>query len=164
MVSDLGMARLKKEEDAGKTTSTVGPLKWMAPESFLQNEYSIKTDVWSFGVVMWEIATRLDPWPGFFCSLFGIHLFIGISAVQVSHAVVKGERMTIPSDCNALFAKIMTLCWQEDPEARPSFREIASLLKGEREPTEGSTQSVIGVKDYQYVCAQTEYVLTNDNV
>jgi serine/threonine protein kinase len=64
MVSDLGMARLMNKEDSAQTTSTVGPVKWMAPECFLKNEYSIKTDVWSFGVVLWEIATGLDPWPG----------------------------------------------------------------------------------------------------
>jgi hypothetical protein len=50
---------------------------------------------------------------------------------------VKGERMTIPPECSPLLANMMALCWQENPEARPSFLEIASLLK--EDPTSNST-------------------------
>jgi serine/threonine protein kinase len=87
MISDLGMARLKQEDDASKTNTDVGPLKWMAPESFMKREYSTKSDVWSFGVVVWEIATRQDPWPGLIGSfgLLNIHRLQCYSSITCYH-------------------------------------------------------------------------------
>ena len=64
-ISDFGMARAleAKEESSGKTTSTTGPLKWMAPECITEGEYSTKSDVWAFGITMIEILTRDLPYP-----------------------------------------------------------------------------------------------------
>lgn len=61
---EVGMSRVTAI-DGSKTASNTGPLKWMAPESLSEREYSVFSDVWSFGVVIFEIAMRSEPYPGF---------------------------------------------------------------------------------------------------
>ena len=63
-VSDFGMARVKEVEETANTTQEIGPIKWMSPESLENREYSIRSDIFSYGVVLYEIVTRTDPWPG----------------------------------------------------------------------------------------------------
>ncbi len=80
LISDFGLARLKDSaEDSARTKTEVGPVKWEAPEAFLKHEYSRKSDVFSFGVVIYEIVTRGDPWPE-------------LNSIMASHEVVKGNR------------------------------------------------------------------------
>jgi serine/threonine protein kinase len=62
-VSDFGLSR-QKESDENVTESASGPLKWMAPEALKERKYSTKSDVWSFGVVVWEVVHKEDPYPG----------------------------------------------------------------------------------------------------
>lgn len=118
LIGDLGMARLKNANlESNNTVNFVGPLKWMAPEAFLHCEYSRKSDVFSFGVVVWEIVTRLLPWSEF-------------TPVQASHAVAKGQRLAIPEDCPSILKDIMLLCWREDARRRPEATDIMEILKG----------------------------------
>ena len=58
------MSRINlSEEDANKTQSNIGPVRWMAPESIKENKYSTKSDVWAFGVTIVEILTQQNPYP-----------------------------------------------------------------------------------------------------
>jgi len=116
LISDLGMARMKTDENEfEKTYENIGPIKWMSPESFLKKEYSKKSDVFSFGVLMWEIITRQEPWAG-------------LSAVQASHEVAKGNRMEIPKTCNPILKNLIQMCWRENPGERPDFYQILEAL------------------------------------
>jgi len=121
-VSDFGMARIKQEEtDSSKTTQVVGPLKWMAPESVADQVYSIKSDSFSYGVVLYEIVSRKDPW----------YKFNNVVAVS---KVLAGERMQIEAEfnCSPILEKIMKLCWKADPADRPDFSQILDMLDEEK--------------------------------
>ncbi|KAL6046695.1 Tyrosine-protein kinase abl1 [Balamuthia mandrillaris] len=118
-ISDFGLSRLKRdtETDEQTTRSEVGPLKWMAPESISQQTYSQKSDVWSYGVVLWEIVN------------FGEEPYADLSLVQAAIAVVD-QRATpgIPEDIPEVLKGIMKACWQYDPKDRPTMDDIVSML------------------------------------
>ncbi|KAL6056515.1 Tyrosine-protein kinase abl1 [Balamuthia mandrillaris] len=118
-ISDFGLSRLKRDTESEEQTtkSEVGPLKWMAPESISQQTYSHKSDVWSYGVVLWELTN------------FGEEPYPELSLVQAALAVVD-EKMTptIPSDIPSVLQEIMRACWQYDPKDRPTMEEIVSML------------------------------------
>ncbi len=76
VVADFGLSRVlnpntgsnpdSQKSSIGTTKSDTGPIKWMAPESLTKKQYSTKSDVWSFGVTLYEIMARNEPWPGNF--------------------------------------------------------------------------------------------------
>eukprot|EP01113_Clastostelium_recurvatum_P031505 TRINITY_DN3939_c0_g2_i1.p1 TRINITY_DN3939_c0_g2~~TRINITY_DN3939_c0_g2_i1.p1 ORF type:complete len:673 (-),score=209.78 TRINITY_DN3939_c0_g2_i1:87-1847(-) len=121
-VADFGMSReATLEEESQQTQSTVGPLKWMSPESIINRQYSKKSDVWSFGVVVWEVFH------------FGRTPYSPLSAVQAAMAVARdGLRLEIENpNVPPLYAELMHSCWQVDPAARPDFKAIIATLKQE---------------------------------
>jgi len=114
-VTDFGMSRVKggNTQDS-KTTNDVGPLKWMPPESIKDKLYSYKTDVWSYGVVMYELLERQDPYGD-------------LDAVTVGMRVVyEGLRLQCPQRAAATWKELMTKCFKENSEERPTFKEIAN--------------------------------------
>jgi len=115
-VSDFGMATTIKKANFLEE-KTVGPLKWMAPESLLNNIWSVKSDVFSFGVVMWEIIAAKDPWPG--------------KKPQEAAELValSGRRMDIPPNCPPLLRALINKTWQEAPERRPDFQMVVDELR-----------------------------------
>jgi len=116
-VSDFGMSREQTQTDAAsQTSSDIGPVKWMAPEAISHRLYSIKSDVFSFGVTVWEIITVSDPWPN-------------MAALDVAINVAQhGGRLEIPSECDPSMNKLLNECWKADPNERPSFQEISEYL------------------------------------
>jgi serine/threonine protein kinase len=115
-ISDFGMSRLLQKEDEGKTKANVGPIRWMAPESLAKQTYSKKSDVWSFGIVAYEIVARREP-------------HIDVEPLEVG-LLIRDQHLTpkIPDDCPPILRELMQLCWQADPNQRPSFKEICRLL------------------------------------
>jgi hypothetical protein len=88
----------------------------MAPEAIRNKSYSIKSDVYSFGIVIWELVARSAPYPD-------------LDPVNTALAVISENlRPSIPENCDPTIAKIMTDCWQSQPEKRPDFGEICSML------------------------------------
>jgi len=123
-VSDFGMARIKEERaNDSKTFQLIGPLKWMAPESIKDQIYSTKSDVFSYGVVLYEIVSRKDPWHD-------------VAVKTAAIRVVSGERMKIPEDCHPVLSTLMIMCWQKKPKSRPTFASILDLLEPLQTPTE----------------------------
>jgi len=116
-VSDFGMSREQQQTDSASQTATdVGPLKWMSPEAIQDRLYSTKSDVFSFGVVMWEIVTVKDPWSD-------------KGPVEAAILVTThNQRLPIPADCDATIAFLINNCWKTLPEDRPTFKEICLAL------------------------------------
>ncbi|XP_028285497.1 ephrin type-A receptor 3 isoform X2 [Parambassis ranga] len=94
------------------------PIKWMSIESLSESIYTTKSDVWSFGVTMWEIVSRgRTPYPG-------IHNHELLDLLQ------SGHRLKLPEDCDQKLYEVMRSCWDREPAQRPGFRELAEELKG----------------------------------
>nr|UMO80404.1 Serine/threonine protein kinase [Pandoravirus aubagnensis] len=111
-VADFGFARIK---EANATMTRCGTPCWTAPEIIRGARYSEKVDVYSFGIVMWEVVTRRRP-------------FADRGFADVALAVLDGVRPAIPSSCPTDLAKLMSACWYTDPDARPSMEEVVKRL------------------------------------
>uniref|UniRef100_A0A671SQS9 Receptor protein-tyrosine kinase n=1 Tax=Sinocyclocheilus anshuiensis TaxID=1608454 RepID=A0A671SQS9_9TELE len=112
-ITDFGLARLldidEKEyhADGGKV-----PIKWMALESILHRKFTHQSDVWSYGVTVWELMT------------FGMKPYDQIPAREIPDLLERGERLPQPFNCTEDVYMIMVKCWMIDPESRPRFKEL----------------------------------------
>uniref|UniRef100_A0A673AMI0 Receptor protein-tyrosine kinase n=1 Tax=Sphaeramia orbicularis TaxID=375764 RepID=A0A673AMI0_9TELE len=112
-ITDFGLAKLltanesEYHADGGKV-----PIKWMALESILQWTYTHQSDVWSYGVTVWELMT------------FGSKPYDGISATDIASVLERGDRLPQPPICTIDVYMIMVKCWMIDPSSRPRFREL----------------------------------------
>ncbi|EKX35660.1 hypothetical protein GUITHDRAFT_53133, partial [Guillardia theta CCMP2712] len=109
-----GVSRVGSESSAG---SRAGRARWMAPESLLRHRYSEKSDVWAFGVTLWEVWT------------YGKVPYWAITDDElVGPKVVDGERLAAPAACPPAVYAIMRECWREKIKERPSFSELRKKL------------------------------------
>ncbi|KAM9849678.1 vascular endothelial growth factor receptor kdr-like [Aulostomus maculatus] len=117
-ICDFGLARdIYKDPDYVRKGDARLPLKWMAPEAIFDKIYTTQSDVWSFGVLMWEIfSLGASPYPGvqideeFFCRL------------------KEGTRMRAPEYSSSEIYQTMLDCWQGQPQQRPTFTELVERL------------------------------------
>uniref|UniRef100_A0A8C4Y1I0 Tyrosine-protein kinase n=1 Tax=Gopherus evgoodei TaxID=1825980 RepID=A0A8C4Y1I0_9SAUR len=124
-ISDFGMSR---EEEDGIYASTGGmkqiPVKWTAPEALNYGRYSSESDVWSFGILLWE-AFSLGAIP-----------YSNLSNTQTREAIEQGKRLDPPEQCPEDVYRLMQRCWEYDPRKRPSFstihQELISIRKRQR--------------------------------
>ena len=102
---------------AKEMTSKIGTYQWMAPEVINGYKYTQKADVFSFGIILWELATRKPP-------------YYGIDGQMVSQKVVKENLRPKISEkeCPGPFLDLMKRCWHEDAEKRPHFSKIIQEL------------------------------------
>ncbi|KAL0978740.1 hypothetical protein UPYG_G00174530 [Umbra pygmaea] len=114
-VADFGMARdvFDKEyysiQDHKKAKL---PVKWMAIESLQTQKFTTKSDVWSFGVLLWELLTRgASPYPQ-------------VDPYDITHFLLKGRRLPQPQFCPDNLYLLMLQCWEPDPEFRPDFHML----------------------------------------
>ncbi|KAK5919700.1 hypothetical protein CgunFtcFv8_023572 [Champsocephalus gunnari] len=124
-ITDFGLAKLLNADekeyhaDGGKV-----PIKWMALESIQNRTYTHQSDVWSYGVTVWELMT------------FGSKPYDGIPASDIAGVLEKGERLPQPPICTIDVYMIMVKCWMIDADSRPRFRElIAEFTKMARDPS-----------------------------
>ncbi|XP_032821647.1 receptor tyrosine-protein kinase erbB-4-like isoform X1 [Petromyzon marinus] len=124
-ITDFGLAKLldlnetEYHSEGGKL-----PIKWLALESIQQRIFTHQSDVWSYGVTLWELMT------------FGGKPYDGVPARDIPELLEKGERLTQPPICTIDVYMIMVKCWMIDAESRPKFRELAAeFSKMARDPT-----------------------------
>uniref|UniRef100_W5UM98 Tyrosine-protein kinase n=1 Tax=Ictalurus punctatus TaxID=7998 RepID=W5UM98_ICTPU len=110
-VADFGLSRLMTGDTYTAHAGAKFPIKWTAPESLAYNKFSIKSDVWAFGVLLWEIAT------------YGMSPYPGIDLSQVYELLEKDYRMDRPEGCPEKVYELMRACWKWNPAERPSFAE-----------------------------------------
>ncbi|XP_045489905.1 tyrosine-protein kinase Abl isoform X4 [Pieris rapae] len=116
-VADFGLARLMRDDTYTAHAGAKFPIKWTAPEGLAYNTFSTKSDVWAFGILLWEIAT------------YGMSPYPGVDLADVYHMLEKGYRMECPPGCPAAVYELMRGCWQWNASDRPSFREIHHALE-----------------------------------
>ncbi|XP_064949689.1 serine/threonine-protein kinase STY46 isoform X7 [Musa acuminata AAA Group] len=114
-VADFGVARVKA--GSGVMTAETGTYRWMAPEVIEHKPYDHKADVFSFGIVMWELLTAKLPYE----YLTPLQAAVGV--------VQKGLRPTLPKNTHPKLDELLHKCWQQDPAARPDFSEILEILQ-----------------------------------
>ncbi|XP_067339438.1 tyrosine-protein kinase Fer isoform X2 [Channa argus] len=115
-ISDFGMSR--QEDDGVYSSSGLKqiPIKWTAPEALNYGRYSSDSDVWSYGILLWEtFSLGVCPYPG-------------MTNQQAREQVEKGYRMACPQRCPDDVYKVMLRCWQYNPEDRPKFSELQQDL------------------------------------
>ncbi|XP_024885516.1 leukocyte tyrosine kinase receptor [Temnothorax curvispinosus] len=116
-IADFGMARdIYRSDYYRKGGKAMLPIKWMPPESFLDGIFTTKTDVWAFGVLLWEIMS------------FGYMPYTGCANREVMSMVTSGGRLEKPAGCPDPIYGIMTRCWHPRPDDRPSFATIAERI------------------------------------
>ncbi|XP_034533076.1 tyrosine-protein kinase receptor TYRO3-like isoform X1 [Notolabrus celidotus] len=118
-VADFGLSKRIYSSNYYRQRAAVRvPIKWMSMESLSESVYSIKSDVWSFGVTMWEILSRgRTPYPG-------------VNNHELLDLLRSGFRMKPPEECDNRLYEVMRSCWDEDPILRPAFGALVQTLKG----------------------------------
>lgn len=117
-VADFGLSKRIYSGDYYRQGSVSKlPVKWIALESLADNVYTSQSDVWAFGVTMWEVMTRgQTPYPG-------------IENSEIYEYLIKGERLKRPTDCRADIYELMHSCWSPVPKCRPSFSTLVVQLQ-----------------------------------
>ncbi|XP_047663313.1 ephrin type-A receptor 2 [Tachysurus fulvidraco] len=117
-VSDFGLSRVLEDDPEGTYTTSGGkiPIRWTAPEAIAYRKFTSASDVWSFGIVMWEVMA------------FGERPYWDMSNHEVMKAINEAFRLPAPMDCPSAVYQLMLQCWLQDRSKRPRFQDILSLL------------------------------------
>ncbi|KAI5109387.1 inactive tyrosine-protein kinase transmembrane receptor ROR1, partial [Silurus meridionalis] len=117
-ISDLGLSREIYTSDYYRVQpKTLLPIRWMPPEAIAYGKFTTESDIWAFGVVLWEIFS------------FGLQPYYGFSNQEVIEMVRKRQLLPCPDDCPPRVYTLMNECWQEGPARRPRFKDIYSRLR-----------------------------------
>ncbi|CAI5489532.1 unnamed protein product [Closterium sp. Naga37s-1] len=115
-IADFGVARTEAKNPNDMTCET-GTVRWMAPEVIDHKPYTRRVDVYSFGIVLWELVTSDLP-------------FKGLTFIQLAFNVVnKNMRPEVPAGCEPELAALMQECWDADAEKRPEFTQVVARLE-----------------------------------
>ncbi|XP_010498195.1 PREDICTED: serine/threonine-protein kinase EDR1-like [Camelina sativa] len=142
-VCDFGLSRMKVSTYLS-SKSTAGTAEWMAPEVLRNEPADEKCDVYSYGVILWELFTLQQPWGK-------------MNPMQVVGAVgFQHRRLEIPEFVDPGIADIIRKCWQTDPRLRPSFGEIMASLKQLQKPIMGPNNQRAGVPSSSLITDEQE--------
>ncbi|PVD22981.1 hypothetical protein C0Q70_16241 [Pomacea canaliculata] len=115
-LGDFGLSRWVEEQSYYKASKGKLPIKWMAPESINFRRFTTASDVWMFGVCIWEIL------------MYGVKPFQGVKNNDVIGKIEAGERLPLPVGCPPSLYNLMCVCWQYEPSKRPSFADLKTWL------------------------------------
>ncbi|CAB1353392.1 unnamed protein product [Coregonus sp. 'balchen'] len=117
-VSDFGLSRVLEDDPEGTYTTSGGkiPIRWTAPEAIAYRKFTSASDVWSFGIVMWEVMA------------FGERPYWDMSNHEVMKAINEAFRLPAPMDCPSTVYQLMLQCWLQDRSKRPRFPDIVNIL------------------------------------
>ncbi|XP_065899772.1 uncharacterized protein [Dysidea avara] len=117
-IADFGMSRDLLNQNYYLISGGKIPVKWTAPEALHYRRYSIQSDVWSYGCVVYEIWS------------LGYKPFKSLSTIEILEKIDNGYRLPPPPGCPRAFYRMMIKCWHPDPRSRPQFGQITKLLAG----------------------------------
>ncbi|XP_076766474.1 protein tyrosine kinase 2 Fak isoform X3 [Xylocopa sonorina] len=115
-LADFGLSRWVEDQSYYTASRCKLPIKWMAPESINFRRFTTSSDVWMFGVCMWEIL------------MLGVKPFQGVKNNEVIRKLENGERLALPNHCPPRLYSLMSQCWSYEPSKRPTFKEIRETL------------------------------------
>ncbi|XP_047663837.1 tyrosine-protein kinase Fgr isoform X4 [Tachysurus fulvidraco] len=116
-IADFGLARLIEDNEYTARQGAKFPIKWTAPEAALYGKFTIKSDVWSFGILLTELITKgRVPYPG-------------MNNREVLEQVERGYRMPCPQGCPASLHELMLQCWRKDADERHTFEYLQGFLE-----------------------------------
>uniref|UniRef100_A0A3Q3G973 receptor protein-tyrosine kinase n=1 Tax=Labrus bergylta TaxID=56723 RepID=A0A3Q3G973_9LABR len=117
-IADFGLSRNIYSADYYKANENDAiPIRWMPPESIFYNRYTTESDVWAYGVVLWEIISH------------GMQPYYGMGHEEVIYYVRDGHILSCPENCPMELYNLMRLCWSTHPSDRPSFSSIHRILE-----------------------------------
>ncbi|KAM7322961.1 hypothetical protein ACRRTK_018466 [Alexandromys fortis] len=117
-ISDLGLFREVYSADYYKLMgNSLLPIRWMSPEAIMYGKFSVDSDIWSYGVVLWEVFS------------YGLQPYCGYSNQDVVDMIRSRQVLPCPDDCPAWVYALMIECWNEFPSRRPRFKDIHSRLR-----------------------------------
>ncbi|XP_047380932.1 muscle, skeletal receptor tyrosine-protein kinase isoform X3 [Sciurus carolinensis] len=126
-IADFGLSRNIYSADYYKANENDAiPIRWMPPESIFYNRYTTESDVWAYGVVLWEIFS------------YGLQPYYGMAHEEVIYYVRDGNILSCPENCPLELYNLMRLCWSKLPADRPSFSSIHRILERMCERAEGT--------------------------
>lgn len=114
-IADFGISKETTAGSDSTMTGFMGTSSYMSPEMIRGTKYTEKVDVYSFGILLWEMYTHKVP-------------FRSMHALQIAHKVLQGERPQIPDKCPNALQVLLRACWHEQPSERPSFKDIVFAL------------------------------------
>ncbi|NXL83439.1 EPHA2 protein, partial [Alectura lathami] len=117
-VSDFGLSRVLEDDPEATYTTSGGkiPIRWTAPEAISHRKFTSASDVWSYGIVMWEVMS------------YGERPYWELSNHEVMKAINEGFRLPAPLDCPSAVYQLMLQCWQQERARRPKFADVVSIL------------------------------------
>uniref|UniRef100_A0A8C0ZXX6 Tyrosine-protein kinase n=1 Tax=Castor canadensis TaxID=51338 RepID=A0A8C0ZXX6_CASCN len=117
-IADFGLARLIEDNEYNPQQGAKFPIKWTAPEAALFGRFTIKSDVWSFGILLTELISKGR-----------VPTQVGMNNREVLEQVEHGYHMPCPPGCPASLYEAMEQTWRMDPEERPTFEYLQSFLE-----------------------------------
>ncbi|XP_055515115.1 ephrin type-A receptor 2 isoform X2 [Leucoraja erinacea] len=117
-VSDFGLSRVLEDDTEGTYTTSGGkiPIRWTAPEAIAYRKFTSASDVWSFGIVMWEVLS------------YGERPYWEMSNHEVMKSINEGFRLPAPMECPSAIYQLMMQCWQQERAKRPKFGDVVNIL------------------------------------
>ena len=144
-IGDFGMSQNLYTSDYYRVRGqAVLPVRWMSPEAVIYGKFSTDSDVWSFGVVMWEVFS------------FAMQPYYGTSNEEVTEAIRRHKILSKPADCPNRMYEIMKNCWSLQPKMRPGFDELVKIFTDCRLSVSSSDRSESQSVDYEDDCSDLD--------
>ncbi|KAH0788544.1 TKL family protein kinase [Histomonas meleagridis] len=143
-ICDFGMSREMAGPNDPPMSGGVGTAQWMAPEVIQYQKYDQKADVYSYGILLWELLTREVP-------------FQGLNNVQIAIAVTnRDSRPLIPQSCPPKLSQLIKICWDKDPNKRPDFKMITKAFESGEISFPGTEQEFVQAYVNQFSKVETK--------